>query len=255
MSISQIAQAAKVSYATAWRIINNRPCRSEQAVAAVRAAMNRIGYSPTAPNAPGTARRGRRPKAADGIRSHNIALLHLRESSSIGTSVLAFVQRMLAERNLNLIYAHVERADAMPQAIRAGNVDGILGYGEFPADALTPGLQRVPAVWMMSRLSAGTSDAWGDRVRPDHQEIGRMAAQRLIERGHRHLAFFNPAPDQSYYLERSIAFQAVAQQAINDGCAESAPVMSAKPLLPSGAFTGSGFNASGTLSASAVLSS
>src|SRR5438309_1900762 len=162
MSISQIAEAAKVSYATAWRIINNRPCRSEQAVAAVRAAMNRMGYVPGGVN--GTSRRGRRPKAADGIRTHNIALLHLRESSSIGTSVLAFVQRMLAERNLNLIYAHVERADAMPQAIRAGNVDGILGYGEFPADALTPGLQRVPAVWMMSRLSAGTSDAWGDRV-------------------------------------------------------------------------------------------
>ena len=83
-----------------------------------------------------------------------------------------------------------------------------------------------------------------------------MAAQRLIERGHRHLAFFNPAPDQSYYLERSIAFQAVAQQAINDGCAESVAIMSAKPLLSSGTFTGGAFGATGggTLSASAVLS-
>jgi DNA-binding LacI/PurR family transcriptional regulator len=229
MSISQIAQAAKVSYATAWRIINNRPCRSEQAVAAVRAAMNRIGY---APNAPGTSRRGRRPKAADGIRSHNIALLHLRESSSIGTSVLAYVQRMLAERNLNLIFAHVERADAMPQAVRVGNVDGILGYGEFPAQAMSSGLQRVPAVWMMSRFSASTTDAWGDRVRPDHQEIGRIAAQRLIERGYRDLAYFNPDPEQSFYFERGIAFRTVAEQAIAQGKADSITMMTAKPLIP-----------------------
>jgi LacI family transcriptional regulator len=230
MSISQIAQAAKVSYATAWRIINNRPCRSEEAVQRVRAAMNRIGYTPSAPGAINVGRRGRRPKAADGIRTHNIALLHLRETSSIGTSVLAFVQRMLGERNLNLIFAHVERPDAMPQAVRSGNVDGILGYGEFPADALSPSLQRVPAVWMMSRASAGSSDAWGDRVRPDHQEIGRLAAQRLLECGHRHLAYFNPDPEQSLYLERSISFRAVAEQAIARGAAESVAVMMATPL-------------------------
>jgi DNA-binding LacI/PurR family transcriptional regulator len=235
MSISQIAQAAKVSYATAWRIINNRPCRSEEAVAAVRAAMSRYSYSPSTSNST-SSRRGRRPKAADGIRTHNIALLHLRENSSIGTSVLAYVQRMLGERNLNLIFAHVEKPDAMPQAVRAGNVDGILGYGEFPADALTPSLQRVPAVWMMTRVSASTSDAWGDRVRPDHQEIGRIAAQRLLDRGHRHIAYFNPDPDQSLYMERSVAFRAVAEQAIAGGRADSIALMTATPLLgsPSG---------------------
>src|SRR5215472_9537990 len=112
MSISQVAQAAKVSYATAWRIINNRPCRSEEAIAAVRAAMSRMGYSPNSFNGNGNGnggnvpRRGRRPKAADGIRTHNIALLNLRETTSIGSTILAYVQRMLGERNLNLIFAH-----------------------------------------------------------------------------------------------------------------------------------------------------
>src|SRR5437763_11873001 len=150
MSISQIAREAKVPYATAWRIINNRPCRSEHAVHAVRAAIARVGYAPE------QIRRGRRPKSADGIRTHNIALLHLREGSSISTSVLAAVQRLLGDRNLNLIFAHVESAEQLPQAIRAGNVDGILGYGEFPTEAATAALRMVPAGWMMSRLSAGT---------------------------------------------------------------------------------------------------
>jgi DNA-binding LacI/PurR family transcriptional regulator len=238
MSISQVAQAAKVSYATAWRIINNRPCRSEEAIAAVRAAMSRMGYSPNSINGNGngnggmpTPRRGRRPKAADGIRTHNIALLNLRETTSIGSTILAYVQRMLGERNLNLIFAHAERADLMPQAVRSGNVDGILGYGEFPADAITTSLQRVPAVWMMSRASASSFDTWGDRVRPDHQEIGRIAAGRLLELGHRHIAYFNPDPHQSMNFERGIAFRAVIEYAISQGRADSVSVINADHLL------------------------
>src|ERR671912_169088 len=174
MSITRVAQAAKVSYATAWRIINNQPCSSEQAVAAVREAMGQLGYEPT-----NGKRRGRRSKGSDGIRTHNIALLHLRKGTSIATSVLSLVQRSLAERNLNLIFAHGSGADSLPQAVRTGNVDGILGYGEFPADALSPELQRIPAVWMMSRDDTNL-DPWGDRVKTDHQAIGHLAAQYLM---------------------------------------------------------------------------
>src|SRR5581483_3247766 len=144
MSIARVAHAANVSYTTAWRIINNQSCRSPEAVAAVRQAMSRIGYSRA------ESRRGRPRKSIDGIRTHNIALLHFRPVTSISTSILASVQRMLGERNLNLIFAHVEHADTLPQAVRSGNVDGILGYGEFPQRELTPAIQRIPAVWMMS---------------------------------------------------------------------------------------------------------
>src|SRR3954452_24866348 len=146
MSISQVAQAAKVSYATAWRIINNRPCSSQQAVAAVKRAMGQLGYKP--PEV--ASKRGRRAKGADGIRTRNIALLHLREGTSISTTVLNRVQRMLAEINLNLIFAQGSTSDVLPQAVRAGNVDGILGYGQFPEEALDEKLTRIPTVWMMS---------------------------------------------------------------------------------------------------------
>src|SRR4051794_1500509 len=131
MSISRVAQAANVSYATAWRIINNRPCSSEQAVAAVKRAMGQLGYKPTPE---GASKRGRRAKGVDGIRTRNIALLHLREGTAISTTVLNRVQRMLADINLNLIFAQGTTTDVLPQAVRAGNVDGILGYGQFPGD-------------------------------------------------------------------------------------------------------------------------
>jgi DNA-binding LacI/PurR family transcriptional regulator len=202
MSITRVAQAAKVSYATAWRIINNQPCSSEQAVTAVREAMGQLGYEPT-----NGKRRGRRAKVADGIRTHNIALLHLREGTSMSTSVLSRVQRSLAERNLNLIFAHCSGPESLPQAVRAGNVDGILGYGQFPTEAMTPELQRIPAVWMMSRDDANL-DPWGDRVKTDHQVIGQLAAQYLMQRGHRNLAFLNPDTQFTIYQQRLGGFHA-----------------------------------------------
>src|SRR5689334_559722 len=205
MSITRIAEAAKVSYATAWRIINNQPCSSQQAVAAVRQAMGQLGYDPDAAKRKG---RGRRPKLADGIRTHNVALLHLRHGTSISTAILDRVQRMLGERNLNLIFAHVEKPDdQLPQALRSGNVDGILGYGQFPPAALDacPRLRQVPAVWMMSRAD-NQLDPWGDRIKPDHYGIGQLAAKHLVKRGHRKLAYLNPDIASAVYQQRFASF-------------------------------------------------
>jgi len=202
MSIALIAQSANVPYATAWRVINNRPVSSPAAVEAVQAAMRRMKYVPR------TTRRGRPPKTADGIRTHNVALLHLREGTTLSSEVLAAVQKRLLERNLNLIFAQVDQPDALPQAVTAGNVDGILGYGTFPENAITPALRRVPAVWLMSR-SDDLPDPWGDRVRPDHVAIGRLAGHYLLERGHRHVAYFNPRPGMNLYDERGHQFERV----------------------------------------------
>ena len=220
MSISRVAQIANVPYATAWRIINYQPCNSEDAVRAVRAAMERLGYTP------GQARRGRPPKSADGIRTHNIALMHFREGTAISTSVLSGVQSLLAERNLNLIFAQVDRPEALPQAVRAGNVDGILGYGQFPQSAVTPSLERVPAVWLMSRFDDST-DTWGDRIKPDHAAIGRLGALHLLAKGHRDVAYFNALPRSAVYAERGAAFRRAC-----DGRVRSLAFLSAAPHPP-----------------------
>src|SRR5215218_4131703 len=205
MSILRIARAANVSYATAWRIINNHPCASEEAVTAVKEAMGQMGYDP------GVARkRGRRPRLADGIRTRNIALLHFRASSAISATVLSCVHRMLAEKNLNLIFAHCEKADRLPQAVKSGNIDGVLGYGQWPADAIERNFQKIPAVWMMTRTDLGT-DSWGDRVKPDHYAIGELAATYLLGRGHKALAFFNPQAGLRVYQERLSAFRSAAE--------------------------------------------
>lgn len=182
MSVMLVAKLAQVPYSTAWRVINRKANVSPEAVERVLKAAKQIGYSPN------QSRRGRRAKAADGIRTHNIALLHLRTHTTLSLSLLRMVEQLLSARNLNLIVGHVERPDELPQAVRIGNVDGILGYGQFPDAGVTPRISHIPAVWMMTRYDF-EPDSWGDRVQPDHKAIGRLAARYLLERGHQHLAF------------------------------------------------------------------
>ena len=224
MSIARVAEAANVSYATAWRIINNRPCSSETAIKAVKRAVREVGYEPsrganggTAAGAngatpPGTARRGRPVKMMDGIRTRNVALLHLRSSTALSTEVLNTVQRRLAERDLNLLFAQVETAASLPPAVRTANVDGILGYGKFPNEAITQQLERIPAVWMMSRNDREL-DRFRDRVMPDHAAIGDVAAEYLAGRRCQRVGVINPYPESEIYRLRCDAFLATAKRA------------------------------------------
>src|SRR5439155_12580425 len=49
-------------------------------------------------------------------------------------------------------------------------------------------LSRIPTVWLMGNR---TRPGWGDQVLPEGFGIGELAAKYLLQRGHRHLAFFN----------------------------------------------------------------
>src|SRR5262249_3803429 len=71
---------------------------------------------------------------------------------------------------------------------------------------------KVPAVWMMSRTDPGP-DAWGDRVKPDHNAIGELAATHLLSRGHKYLAYCNPEMGFPLYQARLTSFRATAEAA------------------------------------------
>lgn len=203
MSIQRVAQLAGVPYSTTWRVINRIPGVSREATEAVQKAAEQVGYVRSL-------RRPVRNNIGSHRRSRSVALLYLRESTALSVSTVRAVQRILIEQQLNLIFGHVTGPEDLPPAVLGGEVDGILGYGQFPAAAITPKLMDISAVWMMSRTD-NQADPWGDRVMPDHRAIGRLAASYLLGKGHRHLAFFNLAPRHRFISERGEAFFAAAE--------------------------------------------
>jgi LacI family transcriptional regulator len=204
MSIQRIADLAGVPYSTTWRAINRRSGVSLQAAEAVRKAMEQMGYNQSA-------ERRRKPKGASTTgRKLSVAMLYLRQNTPLSMAILRAVQRILIDQRINLVFGHVASPEDLPPAVLSGEIDGILGYGEFPDAAVTPQVMQIPAVWMMSRTEGG-ADAWGDRIMADHRAIGELATRYLIDKGHRHLAFLNPAPGHPFIGERGQGFESAAE--------------------------------------------
>jgi DNA-binding LacI/PurR family transcriptional regulator len=217
MSIARVAELSGVPYSTTWRVINRSPGVSAEAALAVRKAMEQIGYAGP------MERRGKGARTNGKSKHRNIALLYMRESTFLSMSILREVQRILIGEGLNLIFGHVAGAEDLPPAVAEGKVDGILGYGEFPATATNPTLQGIPAVWMMSPAQ-DAPDSWGDRVLPDNRAIGRLAARYLLDQRHRHLGFLDPTP--GFYTE--IRGRAFSQEA--EGKAMSVQLIRTEPI-------------------------
>ena len=69
-------------------------------------------------------------------------------------------------------------------------------------------LRTLPSVWIVGRPRA----CWGDAVVSNDYATGSMAAEYLVGRGHRHLAFVNPKPDHLLFQRREDGFVATARR-------------------------------------------
>ena len=213
MSIVQVAKLAGLSHATVSRVINDRPGVSEGAAERVHAAMKKLGYTPPA------RRRGPVPKSRAAIRTGNIAVLMLGTESTpllapIAAAAIHAVESELADRGFNMALAKISEEGRLPPAVLKNDVDGLILHGYPPNEAIAGKLRDYPAVWIMSRRTPHGD--WGDRVAPDNEAIGRMAAEHLLGMGHQRLAFLRIEDSHRGFRQREDAFVAAA----NEGDAE-----------------------------------
>jgi DNA-binding LacI/PurR family transcriptional regulator len=223
MSIGKVAKLAGVSSSTVSRVINNHPRVAPRTVQSVRAAMKELGYVPS-DRRPGPKPMGRinfsvGPGVGAGAAmgtgkaagAGNIAFLVFGTSPQRTTPAFEELLRGVsfgASRNeLNLAFSHVPDAEQMPVRVMDRPIDGFLLHGATPSPELIRQLRKLPTVWLMGNRRR---PEWGDQVMPDAYEIGDLAAQYLIERGHRCLAFLNL--DASHWPFRLYAqsFSAIA---------------------------------------------
>lgn len=209
MSIVEVAKIAGTSHSTVSRVINKRPGVSAQTEAAVRRAMAELGYTPPAK------RRGPRPAERQSIETGTIGLLMMGTDAMfarapVTAAVFHAVEKALASHGFNLIVGQVSDQERLPPDVAKGQVDGLLLHGYAPSPAMRRVLSAHPSVWILSQRSS--RGYWGDRVCPDNEVIGRLAAERLLERGHRHLAYLYFSATHMGFRSRAEAFSETVEE-------------------------------------------
>ncbi|MEM1184232.1 MAG: LacI family DNA-binding transcriptional regulator [Planctomycetota bacterium] len=209
MSIVEVAKAAGVSHSTVSRVINNRPGVSSDAVQAVHRAMQTVGYTPPA------RRRGPKPRDRRSISTGAVGLLMVGTDAMlvrapVTAAVLHGAEQALAEQGFNMIVGQVGADGRMPPNVQRGKIDGLLLHGYAPPLKVRESLSRFPSVWLLSqRASRGY---WGDRVTPDNESIGRLAAEHLFSRGHRRMAYLYFSATHMGFRARCEAFEETAEE-------------------------------------------
>ncbi len=201
MLITEIARKARVSPATVSRAINQPQIVAPDSLARIRAVMEQHNYVP----APLNRRRGPKPRQAEqrrigvwfvGARAKNPSLSWFQDQ-------LLQAQSTDTRYRVDLRVLFSNTPDELPAALATEKLDGLIIQGMEPAPACLAKLRELPHVWFMTRRSL---DYPGDYVEPNNEENGRLAANYLLEKGHKVVAVISTDPDYSAVARRVKAF-------------------------------------------------
>jgi len=203
VSIYSVAEVAKVSIATVSRVINNDPCVNIKTVDRIRKVIEQSGYVPT----PVSGRRGRRSRPRKTILKKNIALIstlsafHMR--TQVYSSVMQGIEAELGKLNFNLIVRNLPVID--PWAAIPGKIDGaILFHVKDDDQKLINSLRSLSCVRVMG---PSLETDFFDLVTYDDAAVGRLAAEHLLNLGHRRLSYIGSLDQKKNSRVRGISFK------------------------------------------------
>jgi len=211
MTMVDVAKMAGVSQATVSRVVNGQRV-SHQRAQQVRRAMGELGYQPPPP----TRRQGRR--AAKPARPYTamvgVVLLDnvYRYTPGVLAAHIRGIEQGAAACGMGIAVTHVSDPDRLSPVILNGHADGYVLMGSEAHEHVLRKLQDKPSIWFGSHHGPS-----GDTVLAGNYQIGSLAADYLLNRGHRHLAFLSAMDWYPAYPARAEAFAFTVQRA--DGTA------------------------------------
>lgn len=222
VTLKDIADASEVSVSTASRALSGHPGIRTETAERVREVAGRLNYKVRQLNA--------RPGSLEGA---DVGILCLGMGSSLTAlptvaSTIAGAEKALATAGARMMYVTIPNLETPPEALLSRLPDALILEGALQGDvigasqsAFVDKLRSLPTVWILGR----PQHAWGDVVGSNDYEVGVMAAQTLLDAGHRRLAFINPKPDHLLFQRREDGFRAAARR----GSAESVLSFSEPP--------------------------
>lgn len=216
VTITHVAKAAGVAVGTVSRVLNNFSDVNDDVRERVMTAVRKLNYSRLRRRKTSAAHNGHRP--SNGVAARNIAIVCFGMEDTlvqlpVVSTALQEIESTLAASGGSLMLANIPKADRVPSFLEDGRVDGVIlkgpNQGTLPPDSASPllgQLYRLPHVWLMGKLA----NAVGDHCNFDTDEAGRIAAEHLVAKGHRRLAFLNPKTGQTQFerVKQSFLFHA-----------------------------------------------
>lgn len=207
MTLQQVAKLAGVSASTVSRVINSRTNVKTDTAENVRKAIKELQFKPARRRVD----RSIGGKASD--RKTHIAMLILGYSDSNSLppheALLRGASAVCDRVGIQLSLRIAADADAAIASLDRHSVNGLLIHGQRPARVPQSIMQQVPTVWLMANRLRPT---WGDQVMPDGTGIGQIAAQHLLRKGHRNVAYLGLNTNWSFGV-RWISFREVTEAA------------------------------------------
>lgn len=210
-TVTDIARVANVSVGTVSRVLRGEGSVSEVYAQRVREAADELQYRPL---------RKRRTAKGEPLKGRRVALVMLGMDRSLETlpvvaAAIHGAESALAEAGAQVLLADCPDLDRAPSWFEDERLDGVILKGALQGDVigrsnspLVRRLRQLPSVWILGRPNG----CWGDAVSADDFMVGEMAAEQLVSRGHRRLAFINPKADHTTFMRREAAFETTARR-------------------------------------------
>jgi len=209
ITMKKVAKQAGVSVMTVSRVVNGFPYVSDKVAEKVRSAMSEVGYDP----------RRRRRVAIPKDKTGDIGLLLIGATLDylrlpLYSAIISKIESVLAEEGYRLVLTQVPDMTQLPVTVSPSKLDGALVIGgRFAQPSMRGALRRLNSVMLLgSHGRNGKSDSWGDWVSSDYYASGQLAAQYLVERGHRIIAYLNPMPTHPGFREVAEGFERCGQE-------------------------------------------
>jgi len=204
-TMNDIAKKAGVSQATVSRVLRGNPV-SQELVAKVRAAAEEVGYYKKWAKTIAPKHRKRTGFVGLlflGVRSEQTRLPHM-------VDLLLAFEKALRTYDFQLAVSVAPHAE-LPSLVTPNRLDGVLVVGH-PAKKIQKSLARLNCVLLLGAARHDATDPWADWVCPNYPNIGSLAANHLIKKGHKRLSYLNLQPGHPGLQEVQWGFQNTCQK-------------------------------------------
>lgn len=212
-TIRDVAKKAGVAPSTVSLILNKRRSFSSEVESLVAKAVSELNYKPK--------NTGRPHKALESSTTRRtkkqIAFLQPQSQSNLEHSisymkVLNGIENACRDIGQNLIIQTVTESHPLRAQTLINKIDGFIFLGEAGSKTFTQLLKHMPAVRVMGPTD--TQVPW-DQVTYNNALLGKLAADYLLSRGHKHCAYFSPSTDNPSNEATDTTFQRIPFYQIN----------------------------------------